>query len=184
MGNLCSGPKPLPTTPGQTLNFQRDDVTKITYMRLGEELTEKDAKPSAEYSILAENDKEESIKAILDELFNQDSWEYGDCTKEDFKGAYALTLDCKDGSSFTVFVGMEATSVLPEFDLHAETHKAFKSTLKKELGLRSSLYEHIEKLPRENNSEIEDASTSDVSEDALDEFDEPAQIDQTNPSSI
>lgn len=187
MGNLCSSPQNLPLTPGQELKIKRDEVTKVTYSRLDEEFAQKDASSAKaqQYVLEAEDDEPGHIKTIVDEMFNKENWEYAECSKEDFKGAYALTLHCADGSSLAVFVGMSATSVLPEFDMTAESQMAFKSLLQKNLGLRSSLYDHINTL-REAASEMEDASSSAQPQEIVDEFDEPGApvIQKNNPSSV
>jgi len=181
MGNLCSSPSPA--TPGQSIALDRDEVTKLVLLRLASENPEKDATPS-EFTVTAE-ESSEGLGKILDELFNKESWEYTNCTKEDFKGVFTLMVECADGSTLSLFVGEEATSVLPEFDMNAKKHKAFKSKSKKDLGLKCPLYGYLEELAvvKDDN----EASTSDVPEDPIDEFDEPVEVEvqaQTKSSSI
>ena len=69
-------------------------------------------------------------------------------------------LECEDESSLQVFVGEEATSVLPEFDITAEKQMAHKSLSPSSLyDLINKLYESNSKL-QEETSEVEDASSS------------------------
>lgn len=176
MGNLCSSPQNQKDatfeTPGGALaqsertekveKFQ-GEIKKITVSRVDEDSAK------AEISLEAAEDKEGTIRIILEELFNKQSWTFAECSKEDFKGAFALCLECEDESSLQVFVGEEATSVLPEFDINAETQMAHKSLSP------SSLYDLINKLHETNTqetSEVEDASSSEP-QGNIDEFDEP-----------
>jgi len=185
MGNLCSSPQNQKTfeTPGDALTqsnrsekceeFQKE-IKKITLSRVDEEDS-----ANAGFNIDTEKDTEGTIKTIMEELFNKQNWEYAECSKEDFKGAFALCLECADESSLQVFVGKEATSVLPEFDITAEKQMAHKSLSPSSLyDLINKLYESNSKLPEET-SEVEDASSSEQPQENIDEFDEPAEPVQT-----
>jgi len=180
MGNLCSSPQNQKTfeTPGDALiqstgwkkceEFQKE-IKKITVCRVDEEDAAK-----AELSFTTEDDTEGKIKTIIEEMFNEQNWKYAECSKEDFKDAFAVCLEGEDESSLEVFVGREATSVLPEFNNAAEKQMAHKSLSPSFYDLINKLYESNTTLPVET-SEVEDASSSEQPQDLIDEFDEPAE---------
>jgi len=179
MGNLCSSPRNQKTfeTPGDALiqstgskkceEFQKE-IKKIIVSRVDEDAAK------AEFSITTDNDTEGKMKTIIEELFNEQNWKYAECSKEDFKDAFAVCLEGEDESSLEVFVGREATSVLPEFNIAAEKQMAHKSLSPSFYDLINKLYESNTTLPVET-SEVEDASSSEQPQDLIDEFDEPAE---------